>query len=315
MNVFSDIPVLDCPTAIATGSFDGVHPGHRLILNRVKEYAVTNGCQSVALTFWPHPKTVVGKDRHVKLLNTLEEKVSLLKGTGVDKVIVCPFTEEFSLLSGEDFVRDFLKSRLKMKALVMGENHHLGNPVKTGQTSIKDLSEKYSFSLLSLPLLGSNPVSSSSIRNSLALGDAAMAEDLLGYPYFVSGVVKKGQNLGHSLGFPTANLEGIDKIKVLPKPGAYAVNINIEVNIYDGMMNLGYRPTVSDNSSLSAEVNIFGFDGNLYDRDITVYFRHRLRDEIRFDSLEKLRLQLSEDKVLAKFLLKNCLPLSEDLFR
>ncbi|WP_435624411.1 bifunctional riboflavin kinase/FAD synthetase [Flagellimonas sp.] len=284
-------------TAVTIGTFDGVHIGHRKILERLINDAKNAGLKSTVLTFFPHPRMVLQKDTDIKLLNTLEEKIDILKELGLDYLIVQPFTREFSRLSATEFVRDILVNSLNTKKVIIGYDHRFG---RNRNASIQDLigfGSTLDFEVEEIPAqeIDDVSVSSTKIRNALADGDIATANDYLGYPYMLSGTVKSGKGLGKQFGFPTANIHISESYKLIPKKGVYVVKVQLGSQELFGMMNIGHNPTVSGKKK-SIEVNLFEFEGDLYNKDITVKLLYRLRDEHKFDSVEQLQQQLQRDK-------------------
>ncbi|MEM9868219.1 MAG: bifunctional riboflavin kinase/FAD synthetase [Bacteroidota bacterium] len=287
----------DFATAVTIGTFDGVHIGHRKILERLINNAKQSGLKSTVLTFFPHPRIVLQKDTEIKLLNTLEEKVDILKDLGLDYLIVHPFTKDFSRLSATEFVRDILVNTLNIKKIVIGYDHRFG---RNRNASIHDLigfGGTLDFEVEEIPAqeIDDVSISSTKIRNALLDGEVATANDYLGYPYMIGGTVKTGKGLGKQFGFPTANLQVKTAYKLIPKNGVYVVKSILNSKVYYGMMNIGYNPTVSGERK-SIEINFFGFSGDLYNANLEVQFLHRLRDEHKFNSVEELQQQLKKDK-------------------
>jgi riboflavin kinase/FMN adenylyltransferase len=285
------------PSAVTIGTFDGVHVGHRTILERLIKNAEAKGLRSTVLTFFPHPRMVLQKDTDIKLLNTMEEKAKILEQMGLDYLIIHPFTKEFSRLSATAFVRDILVNRLKTKKIVIGYDHRFG---RNRNANIKDLiifGNTFDFEVeeISAQEIDQVSVSSTKIRKALEEGEIDIANKYLGYPYMLTGNVKKGKGLGRQLGFPTANLELGESYKLIPKNGVYVVKSNLGGSPIFGMMNIGFNPTVSGTEK-SIEVHFFEFDENLYDTHIQIDILERLRDEHKFGSVEALKSQLVKDK-------------------
>lgn len=279
------------------GTFDGVHIGHGKILERLINDAKAFGLKSAVLTFLPHPRVVLQKDTEIKLLNTLEEKIGILKGLGLDYLIVHPFTMEFSRLSAMEFVRDILVKALNTKKIVIGYDHRFGRNRNANIQDLMGFGNTLDFEVEEIPAqeIDEVSVSSTKIRNALLEGNVETANSYLDYPYMLMGTIKKGRGLGKQLGFPTANLHIGETYKLIPKNGVYVVKSIIGGKEHFGMMNIGYNPTVSGKEK-SIEVNFFGFDGNLYDEKIQVQLLHRIRDERKFGSVEELREQLKRDR-------------------
>jgi riboflavin kinase/FMN adenylyltransferase len=291
---FKDIPHR---TVVTIGTFDGVHLGHRQILERLTNSAKNTGLKSTVLTFFPHPRMVLQKDVDIKLLNTLEEKKQILKTLGLDYLIIHPFTKQFSRLSAVDFVRDILVNNIKSKRIIIGYDHRFG---RNRNANIQDLiafGNTFEFEVEEIPAqeIDDVSVSSTKIRKALLEGDVETANNYLSYSYMLTGTVKKGKGLGRDFGFPTANLHIEEEYKLIPKNGAYVVKSQLNGKEFFGMMNIGFNPTV-DGSQKSIEVNFFDFEGNLYDKKIQVQLLHRIRDEHKFNSIEELKEQLKKDK-------------------
>ena len=284
-------------TVTTIGTFDGVHLGHRKILERLTNNAKKTGLKSTVLTFFPHPRMVLQKDVDIKLLNTLEEKTQILETLGLDYLIVHPFTKEFSRLSATDFVNDILVNGLKTKKIIIGYDHRFG---RNRNANIQDLiafGQTLDFEVEEIPAqeVDDISVSSTKIRKALLEGDITTANNYLSYAYMLTGTIKKGKGMGRDFGFPTANLHIAETYKLIPKTGAYVVSSTLNGKTYFGMMNIGYNPTV-DGTEKSIEVNFFDFEGNLYDQKIQVSLLHRIRDEQKFSSIEELKAQLKKDK-------------------
>ncbi|PRX57343.1 bifunctional riboflavin kinase/FAD synthetase [Flagellimonas meridianipacifica] len=284
-------------TAVTIGTFDGVHIGHRKILERLINDAKTAGHKSTVLTFFPHPRMVLQKDTEIKLLNTLDEKIEILKSLGLDYLIIHPFTKEFSRLSATEFVRDILVNTLNTKRIIIGYDHRFG---RNRNASIQDLigfGNSLDFEVEEIPAqeIDDVSVSSTKIRNALLEGDIATANAYLGYPYTLSGTIKAGKGLGKQFGFPTANIHIKESYKLIPKKGVYVVKGTLDSSEYFGMMNIGSNPTVSGKEQ-TIEVNFFHINADLYNKSVQVKLLHRLRDEHKFDSVEELRKQLEKDK-------------------
>ncbi len=289
---------------IATGFFDGVHIGHRKVLGQLVEESRARGEESVAITFWPHPRTVLQKDAgKLRLLNTLQEKKELILGLGVDRVEVLDFTKEFSRLTCEDYLRDLVRDRFKGTAVLLGYDNRLGSDLATpAQAALT--ARKLGLDAIVCDAVedADAAVSSTRIRAALDEGRVEDAASMLGYGYMLGGTVVPGRHLGHSLGFPTANLQPDEPLKQVPRNGVYFVKIYLCDGIYRGMCNIGVRPTVGDVGVPSIETNIFDFDGDVYGRRLRLQFISRIRDERRFDSLDELRDQLATDRNFAKSL-------------
>jgi len=295
ISLFKDIPN---QTIITIGTFDGVHLGHRKILERLMNNAKATNLKSTVLTFFPHPRMVLQKDVDIKLLNTLEEKKQIMETLGLDYLIIHPFTKEFSRLTATEFVEDILVDGLKAKKIIIGYDHRFG---RNRNANIQDLiafGSTLGFDVEEIPAqeIDDVSVSSTKIRNALLDGDIETANSYLSYAYMLTGTIGKGKGLGKEFGFPTANLHIEEEYKLIPKTGVYVVKSTLEGKEYFGMMNIGFNPTV-DGTTKSIEVNFFDFDGNLYGQKVQVSILHRIRDEHKFNSVEELKQQLQKDKV------------------
>ncbi|TAL61423.1 MAG: bifunctional riboflavin kinase/FAD synthetase [Bacteroidetes bacterium] len=285
--------------AVTIGTFDGVHLGHQKIIQQLKEAAASVNGESVIFTFYPHPRMVLHPDDDsLKLLSTEEEKKELLEKFGVEHLIIHPFTKEFSRITYMEYVRDVLVSKLKVKKLIIGYNHHFGRNREGSFQQLKKLAPVYGFDLEKIPAQVVNKVeiSSTKIRKALEGGDIKTANKFLGYEYSIKGKVIKGKGLGKELGYPTANMVVEDKYKLIPADGIYAVTVEIENKVYKGMMSIGVNPTISENGTKSVEVNIFDFDKEIYGENIRIFFRQRLRDEKKFENMDALKKAIDGDK-------------------
>ncbi len=304
MKIYSDISAfknIDKPI-LTTGTFDGVHFGHRKIIDRLSQIANDCGGETVLLTFAPHPRMVLFPDDHgLQLINTLDEKIKLLEEAGIQHLIIHPFTLEFSRTKSMTFVRDILVNQLNTHKLVIGYNHHFGRNREGSFEHLKEYSHLYGFEVEEIPvqLLDDVDVSSTKVRKALKKGEVKLANEFLGYNYSLKGKVIKGKEIGRTIGFPTANIQVADSTKLIPENGVYAVKINVSAKEYTGMMNIGTNPTING-SHQSLEVHIFDFDTSIYDEEIRIQFLDRIRSEIKFESLEALQEQLQEDKNLVQ---------------
>ncbi|GAB3226445.1 bifunctional riboflavin kinase/FAD synthetase [Algoriphagus aestuariicola] len=290
---------------VTSGTFDGVHLGHQKILKRIREIARSIQGETVLITFWPHPRLVLYPDEHkLRLLSTFEEKTKLLRQFGIDHLITIPFTQEFSRLTSQEFIRKVLIDSIHTRKLVIGYDHRFGKNREGSFEYLKSNSHTFGFELeeISRQDVEEIAVSSTKIRKALESGDVKTAESCLGRPYELNGLVIKGQQIGRSIGFPTANIHIPNDYKLIPKDGVYAVEASVDGTLYKAMLNIGNRPTV-DGTKKTVEANLFDFQGDLYDKQITVYFREFLREERKFDSLEALKDQLIQDQRSAKSLL------------
>lgn len=287
---------------VTLGTFDGVHLGHQKILARIREIADQIKGETVLVTFWPHPRLVLYPQEHnIKLLTSFEEKAALLRKFGIDHLITIPFTKEFSQLSSEEFIRKVLVDKIQTQVLVIGYDHRFGKDREGGFDHLMANRERYGFQLEEIPRedIDHISISSTKIRNALAEGRVDIARACLGRDFELNGVIIKGQQLGRSIGFPTANIKILHDYKLIPGDGAYAVTVNLENKIYQGMLNIGNRPTVNGLEK-TVEVNVFDFSGDLYDKRLTIGFKIFLRAEKKFNSLEELKTQLEKDRLTAK---------------
>ncbi|MDL5511313.1 bifunctional riboflavin kinase/FAD synthetase [Arenibacter sp. M-2] len=285
------------PTAITIGTFDGVHIGHRKILERLINNAKVLELKSTVLTFFPHPRMVLQKDVSIKLLNTIDEKIKILEQIGIDYLIVHPFTKEFSRLSATQFVRDILVNDLKTKKIIIGYDHRFGRNRNANINDLMAFGNALDFEVeeISAQEVDDVSVSSTKIRKALDEGDMKTANLYLGYKYMLTGEVVKGKGLGRTLNFPTANISIPEEYKLIPKNGVYVVSSVLDGNTVFGMMNIGFNPTV-EGKTKSIEINFFDFDQDLYGKKIQIDIIDRLRDEKKFNSLEGLQAQLKKDR-------------------
>ncbi len=284
---------------LTVGTFDGIHFGHQKIIDSLKSLANEEDGESVMLTFSPHPRLVLfPENNNLKLINTLDEKINRLESSGIDHLIIYPFTKDFSRISALEYVRDFLVKEIKVSTLIIGYDHQFGRNREGNFEYLKELSELYGFDVKEISAQDINDinVSSTKIRKAIELGDIPLANEYLGYTFPLKGKVIEGKKLGNTIGFPTANLLIEDKTKIIPKPGAYVVYVEVDGNRYKAMLNIGKNPTIDESEQEKIEVNLFDFDGNLYQKTIKVEFIERLRDEVKFDSLDALKNQLRLDK-------------------
>ncbi len=278
--------------------FDGVHVGHLSIISLLKKTALEKQFETALLTFWPHPRKVFNPNDDIKLLNTLDEKLDLLEKAHLDVVFLKSFDENFRNLTGEEFVRQILIEKLNVKHIVIGHDHVFGKNKSGNFELLQKLSKELNFEVEQLKAVkdGDSNISSTKIRNCLSDGNIIAANKMLGYQYSVSGKIIDGKKLGRTIGYPTANIE-VDELKLLPKKGAYIVEVYVKNKFYKGMLSIGTNPTVNG-EKLTVEVYILDFNEDIYGEEITVKFRDFLHEEIKFESLEKLIERLDEDKKL-----------------
>ncbi len=297
----SDFPNLSFPV-VTTGTFDGVHLGHQTIIARLKELSLKFDGQSVVITYHPHPRMVLQPNNtELEFLNTLPEKIARLEQLGVDHLLIIPFDSTFASLTSEDFIRKILVDVVHTRKLVIGYDHHFGKNREGSFDHLVEYGPKYGFEVEEIPAqdIDQVAVSSTKIREALRKGDIQAANRYLGYAYPFNGKVMKGRQLGRKIEFPTANLEIMPDRKLIPANGVYAVNVIVENAIFNGMMNIGFRPTVSNEKVRTIEVHIFDFDNDIYEKEIKVRMITRIRDEIRFNGIDELREQLKKDKLEA----------------
>ena len=292
-------------SVVTSGTFDGVHLGHQKILRRLQELATRKQGETVLLTYWPHPRLILQpEDKSLRLLTTLSEKVKLLEEMGVDHLIILPFTKELSQMSSEEFIRDILVDKIQTKTLVIGYDHKFGKNREGSFEYLQSHSHLFGFAIeeISRQDVDDLGVSSTKIRTALTQGDIATANKYLGRPYDLSGQVVKGQQIGRSLGFPTANIQIAEDYKLLPRDGAYAVHAEVNSIRYKAILNIGDRPTV-DGQKKTIEAHLIDFEGDLYGQELRVYFQEFLREEKKFESLDALKNQLVVDRERAIFIL------------
>ena len=292
------------PSVVTIGTFDGVHIGHRKILERLIGSARSLDMQATVLTFFPHPRMVLQKDSGLKLLNTIEEKTEILESLGLDCLVIHPFTRGFSRQTATEFVRDVLVSTLHAKKIIVGYDHRFGRNRTANFHDLEAFGRLYDFKVEEIPAqeIDAVSVSSTKIRKALEAGDLETANRYLGYPYMLSGTVSRGKGLGKTLGFPTANLKLDAPYKLIPANGVYLARSRVSGREVYGMMNIGTNPTV-DGKALHLEVHFFDLQQDLYGTPLQVSLMKRLRDERKFGSLEALRQQLEEDRRHAHALL------------
>lgn len=286
-------------TAVTTGTFDGVHSGHQVIIEQLKNAAKKIDGESVILTFFPHPRMVLYPDDHeLRLLNTIDERITMLEKSGIDHLIIHPFSKEFSRLSSTEFVRDVLVNQLNVATLVIGYDHHFGRNREGSFKNLEELAPLYDFEVeeISAQEIQQVNISSTKIRNSLLNGEIYAANQFLGYNYVIKGTVVDGEKTGRTIGFPTANIKVNEWYKLIPSSGVYSVKVKVANTIFNGMLNIGSRPTLNNSNKETIEVNIFNFDEDIYNQEIEIEFYEKIRDEQKFDNLSALKNQLTIDK-------------------
>lgn len=289
------------------GIFDGVHRGHRFILDHLKAQAEAHGGETVVVTLWPHPRIVLHKELHeFKLLHTRQEKIREMEGNGIDHLVVVPFDKEIASLTACDFVQKYLVERLGVEVLLLGYDNRFGMDRKGDPDGLRMCAEKNKFRIEKLPEYQSSygTVSSSNIRDSILKGDLESAANMLGYHYYVSGTIVEGNHIGRKMGFPTANIHPLDPNKLIPMNGVYAIRVELRGETYKGMLNIGFRPTIDSAMAVkTVEAHLFDASGDFYDEEVVIHFVKRVRDEMRFSGLEALKQQLQKDKITVQLLL------------
>ena len=296
----------DKKTILTLGTFDGVHIGHAAILKKLTQNTRNGEFESTVLTFFPHPRMVLQGKSDLKLLNTINEKIELLEKIGIENLIIHPFDESFAQLSAEEFVKSVLVNQLHIQKIIIGYDHRFG---KNRTANIDDLmvfGKQYDFEVeqLSAQEIDAISISSTKIRTALEEGNIHLANEYLGYAYFLSGTVVKGRQLGRTIGFPTANIKLEEEYKLVPKNGVYVVRAEIESKLIFGMMNIGFNPTV-EGKTKTIEVHFFDFNADIYDSRIKIAILQRIRSEKKFESVELLINQLKEDQIFSKQYLQN----------
>ncbi len=291
------------PSAITIGTFDGVHVGHKKIIKNLIEKS--DGLSTMLLTFFPHPRMVLQQDASIKLINTIDERIQLLSETGLDNLIVYPFSKEFSRLTAKDFVRDLLIDRLNLKKIIIGYDHRFGRNRTANIDNLREFGATFDFEVAEIQAkeIDDVTISSTKIRKALNEGDIKTANAYLGYEFMLTGIVTSGRGLGKTINFPTANIHIKETYKLIPKQGVYVIKSIIENRTVFGMMNIGMNPTV-EGKKQTIEVHFFDFNDDIYNKNIQVLLLGRLRDEQKFDSVAHLQEQLQKDKIQSLALIK-----------
>lgn len=299
MNVFPSISEFNSTkkTIVTIGTFDGVHIGHQKIIEKLIQETKKADCESLILTFFPHPRMVLNGSSSIKLLNTINEKSSLLEKMGLDNLVVHPFDKKFSNLSAEEFVKTILVDSFNIKKIIIGYDHRFGNNRAANIDDLISFGKKYDFEVeqISAQEIDSVSVSSTKIRDAITDGNMIVANEFLGYDYILSGKIITGKQLGRTIGFPTANIKIEENYKLIPKNGVYIVKSHLQEKTVFGIMNIGLNPTVNG-EDLSIEVHFLDFEADLYNKNITVSVIARIRDEQKFTSIDLLKSQIQEDK-------------------
>ncbi|MFD1601427.1 bifunctional riboflavin kinase/FAD synthetase [Flavobacterium artemisiae] len=288
----------DKKTILTLGTFDGVHIGHKKILERITQQTENGKYESLVLTFFPHPRMVLQEKSEIKLLNTISEKTKLLENTGIENLVIHPFNENFSRLTAEEFVHSILVDQFHIHKIIIGHDHRFGRNRTANIDHLIAFGAEYGFEVeqITAQEIQDVSVSSTKIRNALNEGNMNLANEYLGYNYFLTGNVVKGKQLGRTIGFPTANIQIEEDYKLIPKNGVYAAKALIKNREVFGMMNIGFNPTVNGEKQ-SIEIHLFDFDEDIYDEKIEVSLLHYLREEQKFGSVELLKSQLNQDKL------------------
>lgn len=295
---------------VTIGTFDGVHLGHQAIFKEMRRLAQEVGGETVVVTFHPHPRQVlsIGTEQ-LRFICSQEEKLQKFEEYGIDNVVIIPFTKEFAGTPSDEFIKSYIIDRLHPAVIVVGYDHHFGKNRMGDFEMLSSLSQQYGFRTVQVEAqyIHQVAVSSTKIRNFLWAGNVKAANELLGYPYSVTGTVVLGNQIGRTLGFPTANLDIPDEYLMINNPGVYACQTDIDGKVYNAMANTGFRPTIGDRAAgdFIIEVNIFDFEGDLYGKTLKVWFIDRIRDEEKFSGLEALKAQLQRDREKVKIILSS----------
>jgi len=287
-------------TILTLGTFDGVHIGHKKILERITQNTENGKYESLVLTFFPHPRMVLQEKSEIRLLNTINEKTKLLEASGIENLVVHPFNESFSRLTAEEFVDTILVDKFQIQKIIIGHDHRFGRNRTANIDDLIAFGIEYGFEVeqISAQEIQDVSVSSTKIRKALNEGDMELANKYLDYDYFLNGTIVKGKQLGRTIGFPTANIHIEEDYKLIPKIGVYVVKAIVNQEIVFGMMNIGFNPTVNGDKQ-TIEVHLFDFDKDIYDQNIEVSLLHYIREEQKFSSVDALKEQLNQDKTVA----------------
>ena len=287
----------DKRSVVTIGTFDGIHLGHQKILSRLIKSSKNKDLNSVVLTFFPHPRIILNKYNEVKMIDTLDEKIIHLNEIGIDSLVIHPFDKNFSLLSANQFIKDFLVDKLKIKHIIIGYDHRFGKGREASVTDLKNYADDYDFTVEEIKAqeIEKITVSSTKIRNSINQGDIKTTEKYLGRSFNLTGKIVKGDGLGKKINYPTANIFIEETYKIIPKDGVYLVETIIEDKLFNGMMNIGHRPTIGTKNK-SIEVHLFNFNEDIYGKVISIKMISKIRDEKKFSSIEALKEQLVKDE-------------------
>lgn len=284
-------------SVVTIGTFDGIHKGHQKIFNKVINVSKQSNLSSVVLTFFPHPRIILNKYNDIKMIDTLDEKIEHLEKIGIDNLIIHPFDKKFSLLSADQFIKEYLVEKLKLKHIIIGYDHRFGKGREASVSDLKEYSSEFNFIVdeIEAKEIEKIAISSTKIRNSINQGDLKTTKKYLGRFFSLTGKVVKGDGLGKQIDYPTANILIEEDYKIIPKDGVYYIRTTIDNKLYNGMMNIGHRPTIG-NKAKSIEVNLFNFDRDIYDKVISVDVVVKIRDEKKFSSINALKAQLAKDE-------------------
>ena len=284
-------------SVVTIGTFDGIHKGHQKIFNKLITASKQRDLSSVVLTFFPHPRVILNKYNDIKMIDTLDEKIDHLEKIGIDHLVIHPFDKKFSLLSADQFIKEYLVEKLKLKHIIIGYDHRFGKGREASVTELKEYSREFNFVVdeIDAQEIEKIAISSTKIRNSINEGDLKTTKTYLGRFFSLTGKVVKGDGLGKQINYPTANISIEENYKIIPKDGVYYIKTTIDNKLYNGMMNIGHRPTIGTKEK-SIEVNLFSFDKDIYDKVISVDVVEKIREEKKFSSIEALKTQLAKDE-------------------
>jgi len=310
VRIYRDLNKIEEEECVATiGIFDGVHNGHKHLFSELKQKAKELNKETAVITFWPHPKIVLQKDNstEIRFLTTIEEKIDLIDNFGIDNLYIIPFTQDFAKISAFDFMYQYLFQKMHISHLIIGHNQTIGNERERNLDNIKEYSIKCNFSVSTIDskLLNDKKISSSKIREYISNGEIELANEFLGYNFFINGTVVHGDQIGRKIDFPTANVRVNHPYKLIPQQGVYAVLVKINGIAHKGMMNVGTRPTVTKSTEVVLEVNLFDFNEEIYRDSISIELIKQIRTEKHFNSLQELKDQLINDKIIITEILNN----------
>ena len=284
-------------SVLTIGTFDGIHIGHNKILKKLVEESEKNKLSSLIMTFFPHPRMILQKSNEIKMIDTIDEKIHLLEKMGIDNLIIHPFDDNFSKIRAKEFVEDILVKKLKIKQIIVGYDHRFGKDREASVEDLKKFGLDYMFHVNEIPAqeIDSITISSTKIREAILTGEIQKCNELLGRNFMLTGKVVYGEGLGKKMNFPTANIEIKENYKIIPKNGVYLIKTFMNSNIYFGMMNIGVRPTIGGKNK-SLEIHFFNFKDDIYNKTISIEIMSKIRDEEKFSSIDKLKIQLKKDE-------------------